>query len=790
MSFYDLSLFEMHPKADGRFVVQGEKYRFTVLTERLIRMEYSEDGVFEDRATRLAFNRAFDTPEYEAYRRDGLLHIVTKYLHLTYDELPFSSAGLQIAINATKQYQTRYWYYGRTLSNNLGGTVRTLDGVNGAIRLPDGLLTERLGYSLVDDSKTIAIGEDGWPVPVTGERIDLYFFGYFQTPEECIKDFYKLSAPVPLLPRYALGNWWSRYYRYSQEEYLGLMDKFSEKNIPLAVGIVDMDWHITRAPDSTMKWTGFTWNTELFPDYKQFLADLHSRGLKVALNLHPRDGVLPDEAQYEDMCRATGFEPDGKPVEFDASDRRFMESYFEKILHPYENDGVDFWWMDWQQAGGCKKSGYDSLWMINHCHYLDGARGGKRPLNFSRYAEIGSHRYPIGFSGDTVISWESLDFQPYFTATASNVGFSWWSHDIGGFKPGVRDSELYTRWVQLGVFSPIFRLHSAPMSFISKEPWNWGDEAERIVGDFMRLRHRLIPYLYSMMYRNHEDGIPMIRPMYHVDPTNSAAYGVKNEYWFGSELIAAPVTSPRDTATGLSTVKVWLPSGKYIDFFGGRVYAGGRAFKVYRTLDSMPLFAKAGAIVPLADDGAVNGTANPNSLELRVFGGADGAFTMVEDNGKVSDALVTARTHFTFTYGEESVLTITSPKATEDIPKERTYRIGFVAFGAPASVMLDGDPLGFTYDAKHRTVVTDSFTLSEGSRSAVTVVTDGSLPENEINETVRSLLMQIRGSAHLLNTLGNIATRNEPASARLTEIFATDADDILKGALAEIIAEH
>ena len=792
MSFYDTSIFKMHPKAEERFTVCGDKYRFTVLTDRLLRLEYSENGVFEDRATRLAFDRAFDTPAFESYRADGFLHIVTKYLHLTYDEKPFSSAGLQISVRATAENQEKRWFYGRASAPNLGGTVRTLDGVDGAIPLPDGLLTRRLGYSLVDDSTTIAIGADGWPVPIGGDgRIDLYFFGYYQAPEACIRDFYKLSAPVPLLPRYALGNWWSRYYRYTQEGYLALMDTFAEKQIPIAVGVVDMDWHITKSADGIRKWTGYTWNEALFPDYRQFLSDMHARGLKTALNLHPHEGIPSDEVQYGAVCEALGRTADGKPVELDVSDRRFMEVYFEKILHPYEEDGVDFWWLDWQQAGGAKQAGYDTLWMLNHCHYLDGARGGKRPLHFSRYAEIGSHRYPIGFSGDTVISWESLAFQPYFTATASNVGFSWWSHDIGGFKPGIRDAELYIRWAQLGVFSPIMRLHSTPHGFISKEPWNWGAEAERIVGDFMRLRHRLIPYIYTMMYRNHEEGIPMIRPLYHTHPTEAAAYEMKTEYWYGADLIAAPVVTGRDALTGLAEVSVWLPKGKYIDFFTGRIYAGGRKCKVYRPIDSFPLFARAGAILPLAAEDVCGSTDNPTALELRVFGGGDGAFTMVEDNGRIGDALVTARTEYTFTYGEESVLTIRSPKATEEIPAKRTYTVRFVAFGEPTGLSLCGEPLGFVYDAEHRTVVTDAFTLSEQSEAVLTLQGDGQLPKNEIKAAARRILSNLQSYSGLgLERLNNSVNKDVPASVRMQEIYALSDSDTLTGALMELLTEY
>ena len=117
-------------------------------------------------------------------------------------------------------------------------------------------------------------------------------------------------------------------------------------------------------------------------------------------------------------------------VQFDPADPHFMEVYLKDLHHPLEEEGVDFWWIDWQQGTVTKVPGLDPLWMLNHYHYLDSSWKGNRSLTFSRYAGVGSHRYPVGFSGDTVISWESLAFQPYFTNTASNVGYGWWSHDI------------------------------------------------------------------------------------------------------------------------------------------------------------------------------------------------------------------------------------------------------------------------------------------------------------------------------------------------------------------------
>lgn len=785
MSICDLSMFTMQPKAAEEYTVVGEKYRITVLTEQMLRLEYSENGVFEDRATRLAFNRAFAKPSFETYREDGLLHVVTKHLHLRYDEKPFSAFGLQIFVDGTGD-----WRYGAKPST-LGGTVRTLDNVNGACPLGDGLLAMR-GIATLDDSRTLALSEEGWPVPLVGDRIDLYFFGYGRDFEACIADFYKLSAPVPLLPRYAFGNWWSRYYAYTDSEYRALMDTFAEKDIPLSVAVIDMDWHITKTPDPVRYgsgWTGYTWNRELFPDPKGFLADLHRRGLRTTLNLHPRDGVRAFEEAYPAFCAFLGREADGKQIEFDASDRTFMEGYFKTVLNPMEDDGVDFWWIDWQQQGGTRIEGYDVLWMLNHCHYTDSARRGERGLLFSRYAGPGSHRYPTGFSGDTHVTWESLDFQPYFTATAANIGYAWWSHDIGGHMHGYHNHELQTRWVQLGVFSPIMRLHSTCNPFNSKEPWKYG-ACEGVISDFLRLRHRLIPYMYTMMYRGYEEGIPMVRPIYHKYSRTQNAFAIRNEFLFG-DLIVAPVTAPCDRESNLAATEVWLPAGVYIDIFNGRIYSGDRRMTVYRDIGSMPVFAKAGTVLPLAVLDGKNGTENPTALEICIFGGADGAFTMIEDNGKVGKALLRAHTEFAFTYGKDSVLTFT-PAACESVPAVRDYALRFVAFSMPealtATVNGEARALPFAYDARTRTVTATLAGIRTGDTVAVTLSGDGELPENEVHDTAYGLLAAAECSYSEKTLLMRFADKNASVASRVQDMLSRDVNDSLRGAIIELLS--
>jgi alpha-glucosidase (family GH31 glycosyl hydrolase) len=153
-------------------------------------------------------------------------------------------------------------------------------------------------------------------------------------------------------------------------------------------------------------------------------------------------------------------------------------------------------------------------------------------LTFSRYAGPGSHRYPVGFSGDSIVTWASLDFQPEFTATASNIGYGWWSHDIGGHMGGVKDDELGTRWVQFGVFSPVMRLHASNNQWTAKGPWKFGIEAKNVIINFLRLRHWLLPYLYTMNAKAALEGTQIVQPMYWDYPNRDCHVEWLSEGWY------------------------------------------------------------------------------------------------------------------------------------------------------------------------------------------------------------------------------------------------------------------
>ena len=637
------------PGPDG--TIRGEHYRITPVTPRAVRLEWSPTGEFEDRPSTFAIHRDLPPQPVQVRREGGRLLVISEHYRLEYDEGPFSTNGLQVQVTGAVSAYHSVWRYGqdlslpahqegrrsgapvRALDGNLGGAARTLDEADGPIPLEPGV-NSRYGYAVIDDSESMVFDAEGrlQPRDAAPGTIDVYVFAAGHDHIGALEDFHALSGPQPLLPRYALGNWWSRFHRYSEASYLELMERFRQERVPLSVAVIDMDWHVTDVdPKHGSGWTGYTWNRKLFPDPARFQQELHDRGLAVTLNVHPADGVRAFEEAYPEMCRALGREADGEPIAFDAADPAFMDAYFDVLHRGLEALGTDFWWVDWQSGPYSRRAGLDPLWVLNHGHFEDSARGAHRPLTFSRYAGPGSHRYPVGFSGDSVTSWESLAFQPRFTAAGANIGYGWWSHDIGGHMEGYRDDELAARWVQFGVFSPIMRLHSSNSPFSGKEPWRYGPAAAATMAEHLRLRHRLLPYLHAMNRRAHFEGRSLVEPTYFVDPSPEA-YEHLDQYSFGSELLVAPITQPAARDTGRGAVEVRLPAGRWIDIATSLAYQGGRTLRMHRDLTSIPVLLRAGGILPLAATGENPWAQNTlPGLEVLIAAGENGTFELWEE---------------------------------------------------------------------------------------------------------------------------------------------------------------
>lgn len=395
--------------------------RVTVLEDRLFRLETVP---FTDEATQTIWFRDHAPVAFSSRVHNGRLWIQTEALTLEVHAEDLRSSLVHFADGEVSDLYDR---------DNLLGTLCTLD-TNGEhlrlwpevrqydrthIPLEKGVLSRR-GVAIYDDSKRLLLYPDGRLSPRAGEGLDLYVFAFGHDYYGALRALYRLCGSAPLLPRWALGNWWSRYWPYTQQEYLELMDDFAEDNIPMAVAVIDMDWHYVDIDGTfhireqglsderyggTDGWTGYTWNEGLFPDPPGFLAELHRRNLHVALNLHPALGVRFYEKPYAEMARRLGLDPSSRlRIPFQIADDAFVNAYLDVLHHPLEEEGVDFWWIDWQQGDQTALAGLDPLWALNHYHYLDNQNRTGQALILSRYAGIGSHpvsgwvfgRYPYG----------------------------------------------------------------------------------------------------------------------------------------------------------------------------------------------------------------------------------------------------------------------------------------------------------------------------------------------------------------------------------------------------------
>lgn len=693
------------PNADN--VVLWGDYRVTIITDELFRIERSENKKFRDNPTQTVWFRDFGAVKYSVKITDDGIIITTKKVSVV---IKRNREDCYVEINGKAVAAVN--------SQNLKGTYSTLDCCDGKklikfpwmtvqhkeitdeIQLENGVCS-RNGVAVLDDS-SLSFDENGKISDCKADGSDEYIFAYGNSYKRAVSDFYKLTGSVPLIPRFALGNWWSRYHVYTDKEYLRIIDGFARRKVPFTVATIDMDWHYSSEKDiyekfgakitddksiigdcvSNLGWTGYTWNEDLFPDYRKFLKEIEKRNLKITLNVHPSDGVRYWETQYRKMAELTDVDYNAKKaVKFDITDDKFVNAYFSVLHKPYEKDGVSFWWIDWQQGHKTKIENLTPLWALNHYHFLDNAKDNDSPLILSRYSGAGSHRYPLGFSGDTMISWQTLKYLPEFTATASNVGYSWWSHDIGGHMFGEKDDELYVRMVQFGVFSPINRLHCCDYEVITKEPAYYVNGAGLIAEEYLRLRHKMIPYLYTADRNNHVDGTALIEPLYYYD-SSEKAYKFNNEYYFGRDLLVSPIVE-KSSKYGLASVKTLIPKGKWTDIFTGEAYDGGRNGKIktlYRTLDNIPVLAREGAVIPFSGDEG-NDVKNPQILDIKAYKG-NNKYTLYED-GKVENKQGEFFTKFTMRnkkQGEysEQKLTVKSVGEKSVIPENRIMRINFV----------------------------------------------------------------------------------------------------------------
>ncbi len=656
-------------KSLNEAIFMGKNYRITILTERLIRLEYNKNGQFFDDLTEQVIKRKFPLPDFKVNQDARKLEIETKYFRLKYmKEKPFEGYNLEVFL----QNASSSWTPNNKEVRNFKTTAQGF--IKGRLSYEKGLYSVD-GFATLDDSKSNIITPENLIIQNNKPRYDTYLFMYRRDFGLCLRDYFLLTGYPPLLPKYAFGIWWNKSGAYSFKMIADLLEKFKKAKVPLSVILLDENWHIKDENNPFKFKTGFTFNRKLFPDPSFLINYLKNENIHLGLQIDPSEGIMPHEDAYDTIARNINL-MEKVTIPFNVYDRLILTNYFTYLIEPLKNIGVDFFWLDYTRP-----TSIEAKRALIRYQYLNDNKEKRSPL-ISENMSFASHNYGIFHSGKNWVSWDTLNELPFYNALAANKGLSWWSHDIGGYEQGIEEAELYVRYVQFACFSPIFRFASKAGRYYKREPWLWDVKTRSIVKDYTQLRYRFIPYLYSENYKYHKTGLPLIQPIFYSHPEIYDEPKYKNEYHFGSELFICPITSRKDFIMNRTIHHIFLPEGMWYDFKTGKKFPGNKRYVTFFKDQDYPVFAKKGSIIVLQDlKDTLNDLSIPKSLEIHIFPGQSNIYKLFEDDGisynyKEGKYIIT---NIDYNYLQNNYTLIIRPIEGENgiIPDKRNYKIRF-----------------------------------------------------------------------------------------------------------------
>jgi len=605
-------------KANPECVFKGKKYRITVLTERLVRLEYSENGFFVDEPTQRVLYRNLPKPNFISKETDDTLTIVTKYFELVYKkEKKFKSNSLTPMVNLKISLLNtdRVWYYGHPEARNYDSISHKLTDkkkLKGLYSLD--------GFATIDDSSTNIFKENGSLKKRENKSIDIYVFLYNKDFYFCLNDYFAITGNPPLIPRIALGNWWCKNDFYDDEQIYKLVNKFESEKVPISIFMIN-NW---QQPDS------YIFNQNL-KDPKAISDFLFSKKIKPALLIKDQHEFKNNTIIFERLKKYLPTDTNGN-IPFNIYDEKTIDAYLKLIITPLNNTGFNTFFL-----GDYEKNNENRNFSLKHYLYTTKHNGiHLRNLICSYNSLIAPHRYSVLYTGRTKIDWSTFKKILQSNILASNMGISFLSHDLGGSIDDIEDNELFVRFVQLSVFSPIFRLGSVGGKYNKRVPWKWDLATSIIAKEFMNLRYKLIPYIYTECYKYHKYGKPLIEPLYLRYPMLYDDDLYSSEYFFGSNILVCPILNKKDPVMNRVIHKIYLPEGVWYDIFTGKRYNGGRRYATFYKDNEYPLFVRAGTIIPVAEN-VFNDTAIPKKLGIEIFPGANGTYSIYEDDGVTKD---------------------------------------------------------------------------------------------------------------------------------------------------------
>lgn len=596
--------------SDKESYVVGNNYRFTVLSPRLIRLEYSSDGIFEDRPTSLVVNRSFPKTNYSITESDTLIEIATEIFTLTYVKgKDFKSGVFGSNIKASINGTDREWQMNSPEVRNLRAINFSIDSIKDDIILDKGLYSLD-GFCILDDSKGLVLDENDVFIDRKDGIKDLYLFLYNRDFDGCLSDYFTLTGYPNLIPRYALGAWWYKNDKYNVNDIVNLVNRFNIENIPISIFLLGDHWH-----DNV---NNYTPNIDLkgISDY------LNKNNIRLGVTIDPKLEI--SKGTYEHNLISNYISNNDK-MNFVPLSNDKIGIYLNLFINNLEGLGSSLFCIDYNNP--LDRIG---LWKFNHYHYGRNIIKNQRGLILSRNSGIASHRYPVIWSGRTKVNWNTLNLLPRYNMQGYNMGLSFIAHPIGGYSGGVEDDELYLRYIQFACFSPIFLLASEGGEYYKREPWKWNYIMKSHIVSYINLRYKLIPYLYSESYNYHKSGHAIIKPFYYDYPKIHDEPLYKNQYFLGSNFFVAPITKKKNAVINRVMQKVYVPDGIWFDYLQGKKYTGNKYYSNFYRDEDYPVFVKAGSIIPTSFNVREE---IPSILEVNVYPMDNGEYELYEDDG-------------------------------------------------------------------------------------------------------------------------------------------------------------
>lgn len=631
----------------------GNKYRITILTPRLARLEYTPSGKFIDDPTALVINRTFPKTPYGITESETLIQIDTGIFTITYvKDKDFKAGNFGSNLKAVINNTTIEWQMNSPQVKNLRGINYSIDSIKDKIILDTGLYSLD-GYAVVKDNTPVLTENDIFIPREEGSK-DIYLFMYNKDFDGCLNDYFTLTGYPNLIPRYALGAWWYKNDNYTSKDIISLVDRFNKDNIPISIFLLGDSWR---------------GNNNYIPsiDLKNVSNYLTQKNIKLGVTINPNLEITKGTNEYNLISNYTNEEK----FKFIPLSNEKLGIYLNMFINNLEMQGVELYSIDYNNPND-----KIDLWKFAHYHHGKIETRGKRGLSLTRNHGIAVHRYPIIWSGKTLVNWTTLNLLPRYNLQGYNVGVSFIAHPIGGYHNGIEEAELYLRYIQFACFSPIFLLASEGGKYYKREPWKWNPIIENDIIYFMNLRYKLIPYIYTESYNYHKTGKGIVKPFYYDYPKILDDVQYKNQYFFGQNLFVSPITNKKNIVIDRVMKKVFVPDGIWFNLLDGKQYNGTKYYTNFYRDEDYPVFVKAGSIIPMSYNIKED---IPSTLELNIYPLNDGTYNLYEDDGITNNYKkgMYMITNFSYHYEKDNYTLKISKSEGKNLLSKRNYLLRF-----------------------------------------------------------------------------------------------------------------